>query len=242
MLLAAMLAGGAWAFVPGFLRARWNVNEVLVGLMLNYVAIYLVQYLVHGPWRDPSALGWPYTATFPSQAVLPVIGNTNVHLGLFLGIAIALGAYVTIRITTWGYGMRIVGANPIAAQLNGIPVMGYVTVLMVLGGAVAALAGIGEVSVIQQRLRSDISPGYGYTGFLIAWLARHSLLWIVPAAFLVGGLYSGADVLQLSAGLPSATVDIFMGLVFLTFLLNEQGLKLRSKPAAEPLPQRIEPA
>jgi general nucleoside transport system permease protein len=229
MILLAMLGGAFWGFIPGLLRGWLKVNEVLVSLMLNYVAIYLVEHLVHGPWKDPSALGWPYTVSFPEWAVLHTLGRSNIHLGLLFGLAAIALVYFLMRSTTWGFSVRVIEANPQTAYHAGIHVGSYVVVLMALGGAMAALAGLGEVSVIQSRLKTGISPGYGYTGFLVAWLARKNLIAIVPVSFLVGGLYSGADALQLLANLPSATVDIFMGLVFIAFIIDEYMRSRRRK-------------
>ncbi len=220
MLLAAVLAGAAWAAVPGLLRARLGVSEVLVGLMLNYVGIYLVEYLVHGPWKDPSALGWPYSRQFPPSAVLPTFGQSNVHLGLVLGVLLAVAAWALLETSTWGFALRVIEANPRNARYGGIPVANYLAAVLLLGGALAAVAGVGEVSVIQGRLRSGISPGYGYTGFVIAWLSGNRFLRMIPISIVIGGLFAGADAIQLEARLPSATVDIFMGLVFLAFLLG----------------------
>lgn len=218
MIGAALIGGAFWAAIPGLLRARWSVNEVLVTLMLNYVAIFGLEYLVHGPWKDPSALGWPYSARFPDAAVLPTLGHSNVHLGLALAVVVAVVTYVLLRSTVWGFAIKIVNANSRVARLSGLEVAWYFVLLLMAGGAVAGLAGMGEVSVIQGRLRSGLSPGYGYTGFLIAWLAGQRVLLLVPLSVLVGGLYAGADAIQLTASLPSATVDIFMGLTFLAVL------------------------
>ena len=220
MFVAAMIAGALWGLVPAFLRARWDVNEVLVTLMLNYVAIYLVQYLVSGPWKDPSASGWPYSAAFPDNAILPTWAESNVHIGLVFAVFAAFLFYFFLRKTTWGFAIRVIEASPATAGYSGINLSTYIIVLMALGGALAAMAGVGEVSVIQGRLRPGISPGYGYTGFLISCLARHNPMLILPVTLLIGGLYSGADVLQLEADLPGATINIFMGMVFLSFLVS----------------------
>jgi len=221
MIMMAMLGGAIWGFIPGILRGWLGVNEVLVSLMLNYVAVALVELLVYGPWKDPLALGWPYSVSFPEWAVLPTWSGSNIHLGLPLGIAVIGLFYLLMRWTTWGFSVRVIEANPLTATYIGLRIKIYAIVLLSLGGAMAALAGLGEVSVIQGRLREGISPGYGYTGFLITWLSRKKPIAIIPISFLVGGFYSGADALQLSAGLPAATVDIFMGLIFLAFLIDE---------------------
>jgi len=218
MTLAAGLAGAGWGAIPGWLRGRWGVNEVLIGLMLNYVAIFLVQHLVHGPWKDPGALGWPYTARFGPSAVLPTVGATNLHLGLLVGIVGCVVLWALLRSTAWGFSLRVIESSPRAARYLELPLARHLTASLAVGAVFAALAGLGEVSVVQGRLRPGVSPGYGYAGFLIAWLAGNRFLWMLPVAFLVAGLYSGSDALQITAGLPSATVDVFMGLVFITAL------------------------
>jgi simple sugar transport system permease protein len=220
MILAACLAGALWSLIPAILKAVLNVNEVLVALMLNYVAILLVEHLVHGPWKDPSALGWPYSVSFPDVAILPRWGYTNVHLGLALAVIAAVCLWFVMARTIFGFSIRIIEANPVVARSVGVQMRLWILVTMGIGGALAALAGMGEVSVIQGRLRPDLSPGYGYIGFLISWLAGHRFMAIIPAAIVIGGLYTGSDALQLTAGLPSATVDIMLGLVFAGVLLS----------------------
>jgi simple sugar transport system permease protein len=222
MLLVAMVFGALWALIPGMLRGFWNVNEVLVSLMLNYVAILLLEHLVHGPWKDSAALGWPYTAQFPAWAVLPRFGATNVHLGLLFGVIAALVLFAGDRLTRWGFGLRFIRTNARAAEYGGLRIGVYFALTMAVGGALAALAGAGEASVIQGRLRPGISAGYGYDGFLIAWLARNDFRLIVPVAVVVAALYSGADALQITSALPSSTVDIFIGLLFLSIFISRE--------------------
>jgi simple sugar transport system permease protein len=220
MIMAACLAGALWGMIPAVLKAFFKVNEILVGLMLNYVGILLVEYLVHGPWKDSSALGWPYSAKFPDAAILPQWNHTNVHLGLVIAVAAALGFWFIMTRTTFGFSVKVIEANPVVARSVGIPLRTWILLTMAVGGAMAALAGMGEVSVIQGRLRPDLSPGYGYIGFLISWLAGHNFIVIVAASILVGGLYSGSDALQMTASLPSSTVDIMLGVFFLGVLLS----------------------
>jgi simple sugar transport system permease protein len=122
--------------------------------------------------------------------------------------------------TTFGFSVKVIDANPVVARSVVIPIKSWILITMALGGAMAALAGMGEVSVIQGRLRPDLSPGYGYIGFLISWLAGHRFIAIVAASILVGGLYSGSDALQLTASLPSSTFDIMLGIFFVAVLLS----------------------
>jgi general nucleoside transport system permease protein len=220
MTFAAIASGAFMVGIAGILRATIGVNEVLVGLMLNYVGLYFVEFLVHGPWKDASAMGWPYSAVFPAAARLPTLGTSNIHIGLGIGIVAAILLTVLWRSTRWGFAIRVLEDNPVAARFVGINAGWYFVALLALGGMFAAIAGLGEVSVIQGRLRSGLSPGYGYAGFVVSWLAGHRFLAVVPIAFLVGGFYSGADALQLNAALPSATADIFLALLFLAFLMR----------------------
>jgi ABC-type uncharacterized transport system permease subunit len=233
MMLAAIALGGVWAFIPGMLRSRWGVNEALATLMLNYVAILWCSHLVHGSWKDPKALGWPYSQRFPDTAILPTFGGSSIHLGLLLGVIAAVVLFVLLRFTSWGLAVRIIEANPTAAKYAGIRQEVYIPVVMIIGGSLAGLAGLGEASVIQGRLRPDMSPGYGYTGFLIAWLAGHDPLKAIPIAVLMGGIYSGADALQLQVGLPGSVTDILVGILLLASL-SSKSLTERLFPAHSP--------
>ena len=220
IIVASMIAGAFGACLTAVFRVYFKVNEILVGLMLNFIAILLLDHLVHGMWKDPDALGWPYSAPFPEWAILPRLSGSNIHVGPLIGICFAVLIYFYFRLTKWGFSIRTIEANIPTARYIGINTGWYVIILMMLGGALAGLAGLGEVTVVQGRLRAGLSPGYGYTGFLIAWLAGNHVLWIIPVCILVGGLYAGADAVQLTAGLPSSMTEVFMGLVFVGFMIN----------------------
>lgn len=214
-MLAAAAAGGAgWGLVPGFLRARLDVNETIVTLILNYVAVLLVSALVFGPWRDPSNQGWPATGTFPEAAVLPALGGSKAHLGLFAGVVLALLLHLFFTRGRAATHIRILAGNRKVGRTFGLDFGFWVIGLMAIGGAVAGIGGIAEVSAIQGRLQPNISLGYGLTGFLVAWLARHNMLAIVPVSLLVGGLVAGSDALQLFARVPAASAVILQGLLF----------------------------
>lgn len=222
MMLAACVAGAAWSGVPGFLRARLGVNETIVTLLLNYVAILLIEHLLHGPWQDPASYSWPQTPEFPAAAELPRFGTSRLHAGFWIALVVAGTFAIVLARTRIGYVARIIGANPAAARQARYPVARYLVVAMLLSGAVAALAGFCQVSAIEGRLRSGISPGYGYTGFLVSWLSRHDPVAIVIVSILMGGLLSGSDSLQLNQGLPFATVNIVQGCIFFFLLCSER--------------------
>jgi simple sugar transport system permease protein len=221
MGLAACCCGALWSGIPGLLRARFGVNETIVSLLLNYVAILLVQHLVHGLWQDPASYSWPQTPQFSAAAALPHWEGVRLHAGLLFGVTLALAFGLALARTRIGFVTRVIGANQRAARHALYPVARYIVVGMLISGAVAALAGFGQVSAIEGRLREGLSPGYGYTGFLVSWLARHNPFAIIVVAVAMGGLVSGGDSLQLTTRLPFATVNILQGCIFFFLLCAE---------------------
>lgn len=222
MALAGAACGAFWCLLPGALKVFLNVNETIVCLLLNYVAALVIEYLIHGPWQDPTTTSWPQTKAFPACAELLHMSDSRLHLGFAIAIAIGLILAVVLYLTRAGFRASIIGENIEAARYAHYPVLKYLLVVMMISGAVAALAGFSQVSAIEGRLRSGLSPGYGYSGFLVCWLARHNPLAIIITAILMGGFLSGADSLQLSDKLPFATVNILQGAIFLCLLSSEQ--------------------
>lgn len=220
MLMVAFIGGGLWGGIAGVLKGHFGVNEVMITLMSNFIAILLVDHLVHGAWKDPSSHGWPQSPEFSASAIFPTLGTSRMHLGLALGLISAALLSGFRKWTSWGLGMRVVGANPDTAAYAGLNVAQYLLWAMVIGGGLAALAGISEVSAIQGRLRSGISPGYGYTGILVSWMAGHHPVAIIIFAVFIGGLLAGGDNLQITLNLPFATVNIVIGLMFFFLLVG----------------------
>ncbi|MEJ2491268.1 MAG: ABC transporter permease [Desulfuromonadales bacterium] len=221
MFLAAFLGGGLWAGVAGALRACWRVNEVIVTLLMNYIAILGVDYLVYGPWKDPRGFNFPLTAQFGDAARLAEYFNTRLHSGFFLALFCALLLHLFMERTVWGYPIKVIGSNPKAARYAGMNTGLTIFFVLFLSGAIAGLAGFGEVAGLQHRLQHGISPGYGYTAIIIAWLARRSALGVVLVAFLMGVLLVGGDSLQLTWQLPVAFVYAFQGLILFFLLASE---------------------
>ena len=221
MFAAAFLCGGCWAGVAGFLRARWKVNEVIVTLLMNYIAILLVDYLVYGPWKDPKGFNFPLTAQFADTARLAEYFNTRLHSGFFLAVFCALLLYLFMERTIWGYEIKVIGSNPKAAQYAGMRTGMAIFAVLFLSGAIAGIAGFSEVAGLQHRLQHGISPGYGYTAIIIAWLAKRSAIGVVIVSFLMGILLVGGDSLQLLWQLPVAFVYAFQGLVLFFLLASD---------------------
>lgn len=232
MLIAAALGGGLYGYVPGLLKARLDINETISTLLLNYVSVLIVSALVFGAWRDPSSQGWPATMQFPASATFPALPGSRIHLGLLLGILLAVALHFFFTYGKWAQQIRILAGNRKVGETFGVSFSFWVIILMSMGGALAGIAGISEVSAIQGRLQPSISLGYGLTGFLVAWLSRHQPLVIVPISLVVGGLIASSDALQLFAKVPAASAVIMQGLLFAA-ALAVPGILARWRPIHE---------
>ncbi len=218
MLIAGIAGGALWSAFAGALRARCSVNETISTLLLNYVAVLLVNFAVYGAWKDPASLGWPATIQFPKGAVVPALFGTRVHAGLLVAIAVAILLHVAVTYTRWGIELRVLAGNRKVGAMVGLRFTRQAILVMALGGALAGFAGICETSAIQGRLQSGISVGYGLTGFLVAWLSGQNFLRAIPIAILIGGLIAAGDALQLYAKIPSDSATILQGLLFVAAL------------------------
>ena len=217
------LGGGLWALISGFLRARGWVSETISTLLLNYVAILLLSFFVFGPWKDPESANYPQSAPFADAAILPSFFGTRVHLGLIYALAALVLVHLFLSRTRWGLEMRAIGANAEAARRNGIPIGRYIMALMFIGGGLAGLAGMAEVSAIHGQLRPSISPGYGYIGFLISWMAMGNAAGILAAAFLLAIITAGGDILQMTLRIPGSVVNILMAIILFVILARKGG-------------------
>jgi simple sugar transport system permease protein len=222
--LAGILSGGLYASFAGVLKARWEVNEVITTIMMNFVAILFVQYLTFGPLRDPGAQGQPMSAYIAEAAQLPhLVARSRLHLGVVLALVAALLVYVVLWKTTLGYEVRAVGANPRAARHAGINVNRNIFIAMVISGGLAGLAGMVEVSGLHYRLLNSFSPGYGQAGTIVALFGNLHPIAIVPAAVLFGGLLTGADTMARTVQVSTSLVVVIQGLMVL-FVLGSQFL------------------
>ncbi|MDR3231650.1 MAG: ABC transporter permease [Synergistaceae bacterium] len=221
MALAAAVAGGFWAGVAGVLKAKWNVSEIISTLMLNYIAIRLLEHFVYGPWRDPSSLGFPMTRPFIPQARLPQLWGTRIHMGLYGLLILSAFMWLALKKTRWGYEIRIMGSNARAAHYAGMNYARSVVLVMFLSGAIAGIAGMCEVSGLQGRLQAGFSAQYGYTAIIVAWLSHLNPPLSLLVAFLIGALLVGGEALQIGMGLPLASVQILQGLILFFVLGGE---------------------
>jgi len=223
-LVAALgfLGGAAWAVIPGLLRAARLVNETIATLLLNYVAPLIVSFSIFGMWRAKGSSAYPQSPPYPDSALLPTFFNTRIHAGLLIALAALLAYWLLLEKTRWGLEMRAIGGNPEAAQRLGLPVAGWIVLALAIGGGLAGLAGMGEAMGIHGRLRQGLSPGYGFTGFLISWLAGGRPLGILWMAFLFALLLAAGDTLQVTQGLPYAVVNLLLAIILFTVLARRQ--------------------
>jgi general nucleoside transport system permease protein len=229
MMVAGALAGALWGFVPGILRSRLGVNEIITSLMLNYVALFWVQYWVFGPWSEG---GFQQTRTFPPEAWLPrltdaagavpAFSGLTVHLGLVFGLVAAAVLWLILERGRWGYEISLVGDSPRAARYSGINIGRTIVLVFVVSGALAGLAGMSEVSGVVHRLQDRISPGYGYTAIIIAYLAKFGPFRVVVAAILFGALILAGREIQ-----PSGVPAMIQGFVLFAVIVADVLVRYR---------------
>ncbi|MGH2530731.1 MAG: ABC transporter permease [Thermomicrobiales bacterium] len=214
--LAGFAGGLAWAVVPGVLRVRWGLNEIITTLMMNYVALNVTAWLVRGPAKDPNVVP-PQTRLIPREHRLPDVPGTEVHVGLVLGLLVVLAVFVLFRATVPGFMLSILGRNRRAAAHAGMPVGRLTLAALLLSGGCAGLAGAIDVLSVKGLFQGNWNPGYGFTAFALVYLARLSSLWLIPFAVAFAALIVGGDVMPRRAGIPTYYVEMLEGLMLLFF-------------------------
>ena len=221
MLTTGAVVGGLWIAIAGFLRARRGVNETISTLLLNYIGIALLNHLVEGPLRDPASLNKPSTLPIGDDNMLGSLPGLDVHWGLAWGLGACFVFWVLMQRTTFGFAARMVGGNVRAALLNGLPVRRLIVTVCFLGGLGAGLAGAIEVAAIHGTANASLVTGYGYTGVLVAFIARANPIAIIPVSILLGGITASGGLLQRVFELPDATVNVLQGILFIAILFSD---------------------
>jgi len=219
MAVAGMLMGGLWAFATAVLKVRFGVNETIITLMMNYVALQWVTYLQYGPWRDPKALNFPKIANFPDNAIMPRL--FGIHTGWIVALVLAGILFYFIRHTAFGYEINVVGESRNTARYAGMSVSRVVLVTVFLSGALCGLSGMIQASAVSQTLTRDIGGGVGYTAIITAWLASLSAPVIVVVSFFFAMLVQGGDYIQTAFNI-SASVAKILQAVILFFVLGSE--------------------
>jgi len=230
MFLAGFVGGAIWGLIPAILKIKFSINEVISTLMMNYICNQIMILLVVGPWRGKTKYGFPYTDDLPASAVLSVIPGSRIHyVTLLIAIAAVVILGIAIYKTQFGYEVRVIGENPEAAKYSGIDFFRTTLIIMLISGGMAGLAGVGEAAGIHHYLSypESISSGYGFTGIIVAWLAKLNPFFVILSAFFFAGILVGGDAIQISLGLPAATVQIFNGTLLVFLIMGDYFLKNR---------------
>lgn len=220
MMLAAALAGALLLLGPALMKAKLGVDEVVTTLLLNFIVLLLVSLMLDGPMKDPTAMGWPQSVALMSELELSkLIPQTRVHSGLLWGLALSVGLWALMKYTVLGFDIRAVGANARAAAFAGVSVTRTVILVAMLSGALAGLAGAIEVAGRTSYLTLDMSPGYGYSGIVIAMLAALHPLGVVAASVFVAGVLVGADSMSRAIGVPTYIADVIVAASLISVLV-----------------------
>ena len=224
MFLAAMLGGALWGILPAVLKYRFSINEVISTLMLNYICAELTTLLVVGPWKGKTKFGFPYTDDLPPSATLGLLPGSSIHyVTLVIALVVVAVLGIVVYKTRFGYELRVIGENPNAARYAGIDFLRTTMVVMAISGAAAGLAGAGEIAGVHHHLSypDAISSGYGYTAIIVAWLAKLNPFYVILSGLFFAGILVGGDAIQISLGLPAATVNVFNGILLLFLIIGD---------------------
>jgi len=219
MLVVSIAAGAMWGLIGILPKVYWGVNEIITTLMLNYVAILWVDYLVYGPWRNPNH-GFPLSLGFGENARLPTLGDTRIHMGLLFAIFSVFLIHLILTKTKWGFEMRVIGGNKKSAEYSGMSINRNYILVMLLGASIAGLAGMSEVAGIVYRLQPNLSPGYGYSGIVVAWLSKLNPFGMVFMSLLFAGLLVGGFSMQ-AKGVPIGIVNLLQATILFFVLSGE---------------------
>jgi len=233
LMCAAGIAGGAlYAAIPAFLKTRFDVNEILTSLMLTYVATLLLSTLVYGPWKDPAGFNFPQSRMFTDAALLPIlVEGTRLHIGTLIALLIAVAGWVLMAFTIIGFQIRVVGQAPAAARYAGFSRNRLIWFSLLVSGGLAGLAGAFEVAGPIGQLVPVISPGYGFTAIIVAFLGRLHPLGIVLASLVMALSYIGGENAQVEVGLPQAVTGVFQGLLLFFLLASDFVVRYRLRVA-----------
>ena len=230
MFLAGFVAGGLWGFLPALLKVRLGVNEIITTLMMNYIALYIVRWLINGPWKGQSTTGFSYSEKFERAFWLPTLGTTRLHWPTLL-IGLLLAVFITFLLARMklGFEIRIMGESPNAARYAGIDFFKTTMLLILFSAGAAGLAGVGEVAGIHHRLvePNSISLGYGYTAIIVALLARGNPLAAIGSGLFLGWVFASGDIMRVSLGIPSQMTGVVSGLILLCIICAEPFIRYR---------------
>ncbi len=221
MAICAMAVGGAWIAIVGWLRHARGVNETISSLLMTYIAIAIMNFFVEGALRDPGSANKPSTMPIGKDYMVSYIPGTDIHWGLVAGIVLALALQILMTRTTFGFAARVTGGNARAALAQGLPVGRLMVACTAIAGACAGLAGYYEVAAIHGQANASLVAGYGFTGILVSFLARHNPIMILPVAVMFGSIEASGGLIQRRMDMPDATALVLQGIIFVVLLTSE---------------------
>ncbi len=233
MFIGGFIGGGLFGLLPAIFKIKFRINEIISTLMLNYIIAEFIQYLIVGPWKGETQFGFPYTDDFAESAMIRLIPGSRIHTAT---LVVALLAVVLLTVllykTRAGYEIRVSGENPEAARYAGINFFKSAMLVMLISGGLAGVAGVGEVAGVHYHLSypNAISSGYGFTAIIVAWLARLNPAFVPISTLFFAGILVGGDAIQISLGLPAATVNIVNGVLLFSLITGDFFLKNRVRP------------
>jgi simple sugar transport system permease protein len=239
MLALGIIGGMAWAAIPALLKNRFNANEILTSLMLVYVAQLLLDWLVRGPWRDPEGYNFPKTVAFEDWQLLPTFADGRMHLGAVFAVIAAVVLAVMMARMLKGFEVRVIGNAPRAGNFAGFSRERVVTFAFLLSGGLAGLAGICEVAGPVGQLQPGISPGYGFTAIIVAFLGRLNPLGVLIAGLVVAISYLGGEAAQVALGISDKVARVFQGILLFLILACDTLILYRIRFEATPRPQAV---
>ena len=228
MALAAMVCGGAWAFIPAFFKARFGTNETIFTLMMNYIAIKWVTYLQFDLWKDPASSGFPRVAAFPANAVMPKL--FGVHIGWLLAVAAVVFIYIFINHTKKGYEITVIGESIETARYAGMNIKSIMITAMFISGGLCGLTGMVQASAVEKTLTYSLSANYGFTAIITTWLGRLSAPAIAVVCFVFAMLLQGGTYLQIALSVPAAVAEMIQGIILFFVLGSEFFIQYKIVP------------
>jgi ABC-type uncharacterized transport system permease subunit len=233
MLVCGVLGGMAWAAIPAWLKTRFNTNEILTSLMLTYVGLLVLSYLVHGPWKDPEGQNFPESRLFHDSALLPIlIDETRLNVGFLLALLVVVAGWVLISRHIIGFQIKVIGMAPMAASFAGFKEKRLIWLTLLISGGCAGLAGVIELSGAIGQIVPTISPGYGFTAIIVAFLGRLHPVGVMFAGLLMALTYLGGDSAQITMNLPNAVTGVFQGMLLFYLLASDVLIKYRLRIGA----------
>lgn len=225
MAVASIACGGMWALIPAFFKVKFGTNETIFTLMLNYIAIKIVQFLQYGPWKDPNASGFPKVANFDPSAVLPTV--FGIHIGWIIALILVAAMYVFMKYTKKGYEIEVVGESPNTAKYAGMNVNAIVMMALTISGGLCGLVGMIQASAIEKTLSATLSGGLGYTAIITTWLSGLKPQYILLTSIAFAVLLQGGVYIQIAMQIPSAVADMIQGIILFFVLGSEFFIKYK---------------